>query len=67
MSDDMSHLYKYTPAADPRDAEIASLRAALAAGPAALRGYAETALYVPSLAWAAEVVDEAQRRALGET
>jgi hypothetical protein len=59
-------------AAYERDAEIARLRAALAAGPAALRVEAEVAHRrrddMPGV-WmlAARLVEEAQRRALRET
>ena len=54
---------------DPRDAEIARLRAALAAGPAALRDYAKehrTGVMHRDLAVA--VVEAAQKKAMkGET
>lgn len=49
---------------DPRDAEIARLRAALAAGPAALR--ANDHLRSEGFAQAAEMVEAAQERALKE-
>jgi translation elongation factor EF-1alpha len=53
---------------DPRDAEIARLRAALAAGPAALRDYAKehrTGVMHRDLAVA--VVEAAQKKAMGDT
>jgi hypothetical protein len=55
-----------TPADDPRDAEIARLRAALAAGPAALRALVP---HSTSLTWedAVEVVEAAQKKAMGDS
>jgi hypothetical protein len=53
-----------TPADDPRDAEIASLRAALAAGPAALREFGDAEMTART---AAAHVEAAQKKAMGET